>query len=253
MKVTFLGHSSVQIEQDGRTILTDPVLSARVLWLRRLQPLPADPSSLQDPAAIFISHSHYDHLDLPSFKYVSSKAVLVVPKRLKQWLSRFLPNPIVELDHGESAPITKEIWAGAVAVQHCGGRLDAWHLRPANGYLIRWGGRGIFFPGDSAYRPDFKEQLVRLRPDGPIDVALMPIGCYRPEWFMKSRHMDPREAVQVFDEIGAQTFIPIHWGTFRLSTEPVGEPITRLQKIRDQRDLGERVRILQPGESALLD
>ena len=85
-----------------------------------------------------------------------------------------------------------------------------------------------------------------------MDLALLPIGAYRPEWFMKSRHMNPEEAVRIFEELQARYMIPIHYGTFKLSTEPIEEPAKWLRRIAIEKGLTDRLRILEPGETFAL-
>jgi N-acyl-phosphatidylethanolamine-hydrolysing phospholipase D len=103
-------------------------------------------------------------------------------------------------------------------------------------------GKKIFFPGDTAYRNDFK--IFK-----GIDAALLPIAPCRPEWFMRGRHLNPSDAIKVSEELEARVTIPIHWGTFRLSPEPLNEPIDQLKRLIEERNLTDRVRILNAGET----
>lgn len=97
----------------------------------------------------------------------------------------------------------------------------------------------VYHAGDSAYGPFFAE--IGSRFPG-IDVAMLPIGAYAPRWFMRNMHMDPEEAVQACQDLGARVMVPMHWGTFWLSREPVLEPIQRTRAAwartgRDRTDL----------------
>lgn len=287
LRATYLGHASVLLESGGLAVITDPIFSDKIFWIRRRALLPLAPTSLPPLAAIFVTHAHYDHLDLPSYKYFSQKIPIVTPPGLKKLLQKFLKNPLLELDPGRRFQISPRLSVTAFPVTHFGFRLLPFRYTRCNGYLIEFAGdtayrsdfknvasqmrgvggragsspdfseasgfaraeridrRQIFFVGDTAYR-DFRKDLSQM---GGVDLALLPIACYRPEWIMKGRHMTPAEAVRVFEEIDARTMIPIHWGTFRLSTEPFDEPIDWLRRIAAERGLAERIRILKPGES----
>jgi len=247
MQITFLGHATVQIEEAGLTVLTDPIFSRHVLGLPRQSPFPCDPASLPNPTAVFISHAHYDHLDLPTFKYFSERTAVILPEGLKSWMEKFSRHRLIEIAHGETVKIQEGLEVSVLPVAHTGWRLSGLRFRRCNGYRIRIGDKTIFFPGDTGYR-DFRRDLATLG-GGPIDVALLPIGAYRPEWFMKKRHLNPREAVAVFKEIGARIMIPIHWGTFRLSSESLDEPIQWLTRLSQEENLTDRIKILRPGES----
>lgn len=247
LKITFLGHSTVMIEDGTTVLLTDPIFSRHLLGLNRHTPFPCDPASLPDPTAVLVSHAHYDHLDLPTFKYFSGKTVIVLPVGLGKWMGKFSPNPMVELMPGDSEEISADLRVTAFPVAHTGWRLSGLRFRNCNGYLIKIGGKTIFFPGDTGY-DDFRPALNLARAER-IDVALLPIGAYRPEWMMRKRHLNPPEALQVFEEINARVMIPIHWGTFRISSEPLDEPIAWLSRLAEERRIADRIKILQPGES----
>src|SRR5260221_547206 len=91
-------------------------------------------------------------------------------------------------------------------------------------------GRRVLFGGDSAYPPAFAEIGKRC---GPFDAALLPIGAYEPRWFMRFAHMNPEEAVQALvdlDPAGRTVMVPMHWGTFKLTDEPMDEPPARVAR-----------------------
>ncbi|MBI2981105.1 MAG: MBL fold metallo-hydrolase [Deltaproteobacteria bacterium] len=247
LKIQYIGHSTVLIESGGVTLLTDPVLSHRLFWIKRQSPLPINPGDLPQPTAILISHAHYDHLDFPSFKYVTSQVPVIVPVGLKRLVSKFLGNPVTEMETGSEISPGEGLTIRSFRVTHPGFRILPFRYTGCNGYLITLNGYKIFFPGDTAYRSDFRE-LAKER----IDVALLPIGCYQPEWFMKKRHTNPAEAIQIFEEIGAKQMIPIHWGTFKLSTEPLDEPPLLLDRLASEKGIRERVKILKHGESFIV-
>jgi len=249
LTITYVGHATVRIEADGKYILTDPIFSQQIFWLKRRSPLPCKPESLGEPEAVFVSHAHYDHLDIPSYKYFSQKVPIIVPPGLKGLLRKSLKNPVLETEPPRPIEIGPGLRTTPFPVKHTGFRVLPFRYTRCNGYLIDFHGYRIFFPGDTAYRGDFPHATA----DSPIHVALLPISCYRPEWFMRDRHINPAEAVRIFEEIGARYLVPIHWGTFKLSTEPMEEPIEWLGRLALERGLRERVKILPPGESLRID
>jgi L-ascorbate metabolism protein UlaG (beta-lactamase superfamily) len=83
----------------------------------------------------------------------------------------------------------------------------------------------LYHSGDTAYFDGFSEIGSRL---GSIDAALLPIGAYDPAWFMSKQHMNPEEAARAFTDLGARNFVAMHWGTFKLTDEPLDEPPARL-------------------------
>jgi L-ascorbate metabolism protein UlaG (beta-lactamase superfamily) len=117
-------------------------------------------------------------------------------------------------------------------------------------FLIRWKGKSIYFAGDTGYQTHFKEvpELV-----GPVDIALLPIGAYDPPFIMRPSHLDPEEALQAFVDLKARRLVPMHYGTFDLSDEPLGEPLQRLRAAAAGWGLEASLRPLAVGEVLFLD
>ena len=115
------------------------------------------------------------------------------------------------------------------------------------GWVVRTSERSVYFAGDTGYCPVFKEIGARF---GGFDLALIPIGAYRPRWLMKPMHVDPEEAVQIHLDVRSRGSVAGHWGTFTLTDEPLNEPPLLLQRVLAQRSLppGE-FRVLNFGES----
>ncbi len=245
VKLTFVGHSTVLLESETHSVLTDPVFSSRVLMAKRKVPLTLDPGRISQPSVVVISHAHFDHCDIPSFKYFESGVPIIVPIGLGHLLSKFIKNPIVELEHGSCYEVAEGLKVTAFPVTHHGFRLSGFSYRRCNGYWIELGGKTIFFPGDTAYRNDFK---AFQNPD----LALLPIAPCKPIWFMKRNHLDPESALQVLSDLGAKRMVPIHWGIFQLGLEPLGTSIERLRSLVSERNLSDRVSILNPGEGDVL-
>lgn len=244
MKITYLGHSTCLIDIAGTRWLTDPIFSAKIFFgFRRQQPLPIDPATLPDLTAVLLSHLHYDHFDIPSYKYISCRTPIVMPRGLGRYVSGYLPNPRIELATWSHHRFG-EVRVTCVPARHHGGRLSHLRYTATAGFLIQGGDTTIFFAGDTGYLELFSE----IGSLAPIDLALLPIGPVDPSWLFKPRHLDPADALQAFKALGAKQMIPIHWGTFRLGFDSPTRPLDMLKKMipADDRD---RIHILEPGES----
>lgn len=243
LKITYVGHATHLIDLEGETFLTDPNFSRKVLFVPRLKEPGLKPEDLPPLTAILVTHAHYDHLDLFSYKYFSLSTPIVAPLGLGKFIAKFLKNPIIEI-----APWGEHRIGGvtvhAVSVRHFGFRLSGLTWHSTTGYVLEKDGKCVFFPGDTAYGEHFKK-IAHLH---KLDVALLPIGAYEPRWFMKYRHMNPAEALEAFRDLGAQTMIPYHWGFFRLSQEDPEAPLQWLKTLLAERP-DPNVKILDPGQS----
>lgn len=243
---TYIGHSTTLIHLDGANILTDPHFGNRILFSKRKPKLNFQPSWLDGLSCVLLSHMHYDHLNVDSYRYIASVAPVIVPERTEPAIGKLIQNPVIELSHWATHELVDGTTITAVPIAHRGGRLSQLRYTSSNGYVIQKGDVTVFFCGDSAYGPQFKE-IGNLY---HINLALLPIGCYSPRWFMKKRHMTPAEAITAFEDSRASYMIPIHWGTFRLSLEKIHAPAERIKKILDDRtDLKERIFLIEPGDS----
>jgi len=245
VKITYIGHATTMIESNETRILTDPIFSKKVGFITRQRRAQIDFTTLPEISAILISHEHLDHLDFPSFNYIKTTVPLIVPEGSQKLISKHLPNPIIELSNWASHEFGNNLKIHSVPVNHSSFRICPCSKRNASAYVIELDGKTVFFCGDSAYNPYFKD----IGNTYSIDTALLPIGAYKPEFFMKRFHMDPGEALQAFVDLNAKKMIPIHWGVFRLSLEKLDEPIPWLRRIADERGLADKVEILDPGES----
>ncbi len=242
-KITFIGHATCLIEIDGKFFLTDPNFSKKVLFVKRAQEPGIRPQDLPPLTALLVTHAHYDHLDLFSYKYFSSDIPIILPEGLGAFVSKFLKNPIIEIPAWGEHEL-EGVQIHAVPVKHQGFRLCGLTWRATTGYIIGSKTHKIFFPGDTAYGDHFK-QISNLH---NIDTALLPIGAYEPQWIMKSRHMNPPEALKAFADLQAKTLIPYHFGAFKISQEPLEAPSEWMKKLLEEKP-NEAVRMLDPGES----
>lgn len=232
LRVTFVNHSSVLLQQKGVHILTDPI------WSQRASPLQwIGPSRRRRPGVfmdnlphidiVLLSHNHYDHLDLPSLRVLADRRQpeFVVPSGVGSWLRARGFGPVHELDWGDSIAV-----AGAeihsVPALHFSARGPFDRNRSLwCGYVIEVRGRTIYFAGDTGFGPHFARIRERF---GAPHLALLPIGAYEPRWFMEAVHMSPEDALRAHEILGAQASIAIHHGTFQLADEALDEPRRRL-------------------------
>jgi L-ascorbate metabolism protein UlaG (beta-lactamase superfamily) len=222
--VSWIGHASFLLRIGGATVLVDPVLSTRISGAgRRLTPPGLD--ALPPVDVLLISHNHYDHLDAPTVRRLPRDTRVVVPGGLGRWFRRRGFTAITELDWWESAAVG-ELTVDLVPANHysrrgpfdnCATLWGSWVLTAGNGLRLYHG-------GDSGYGPLFSR--IGARYPG-IDVAMLQVGAYNPRWFTRTVHADPEEAVQAAGDLGAAAMVPMHWGTFQLSREPVLEPLQR--------------------------
>ena len=241
IRLTYVGHSTVQIEALGLRLLTDPVLRPRVLHLRRIVPLRPHPG-LREPDAVLISHAQIDHLDVPSLRRVRSCRVLA-PAGTRRTLARAGMTDVSELRPGDSASLGP-IEVTAIQMEHRGGRHPLVSAHETLGYLIDCTVR-ILFIGDT----DLFEGMRELA--GKVDVALIPIWGWGPR--VDAGHMDPDRAARAVEYLQPRIAIPIHWGTLaspnvwwrRDPQAPAREFKQRAGELAPEVD----VRVLEPGTS----
>lgn len=242
---TFIGHATILLEIDNSKIITDPHLGKRTLFFGRKRPLPYPPANLPSISTVLISHTHFDHLNISSYKYISCAVPIIVPEGSERAIGQFVPNTIIELAHFAEYELPDGTKVTALPMRHRSSRLSHLRFKRSNAYLIRKSDTCIFFCADSGYSEHFGE-IGNL---AKIDLAFLPIGSYEPRWLFKNCHMTPAEAVRAFEDLRASHLVPIHHGTFRLSLEAMDAPAKWLEKIVGERpDLANRIHILKPGE-----
>jgi len=242
-RLTWLGHASWLVQLDGVSLLVDPVLRDTIGGVIRRNVPPGVPVEQLPPiTASLVSHNHYDHLDLPTLKQVGAPIVTGLGHAPIFRGSRLA---VTELDWWQSTkvgPVTVHF----VPSQHWSRRgLNDINEMLWGGFVLEGSSARVFHSGDTAYFEGFKE-IGRRYPG--LDAALLPIGAYDPPWFMSRQHMGPEEAVQAFEDLGAARFLAMHWGTFKLTDEPLDEPPRRLDTEWTRRRLPrEHVHVLPVG------
>ena len=252
--VTFIGHSTFLIQTAAGNILTDPMFSARAGPLNIFGPRrvrrPAVPfDALPSITAVLLSHNHYDHCDRPTLRTLARRddPLVVTPLGNGRLVRSSGIRKVEEIDWWEEAT-TSPIPVTLTPAQHFSARGPFDRNRALwGGFVLTAGALRIFFAGDTGYAPFFRDIRQRL---GPIDLALLPIGAYEPRWFMQQVHMNPAEAVQAHLDLEASESIGMHFGTFRLTTEGIDEPLRDLETAcREQHVARWRFRTLDFGES----
>ncbi len=248
---TFIGHATVLIQLDGKNILTDPNYSDSV-WTRQRITRPGIAFDNLPPIdIILISHNHYDHLDADTIKALGPQRHYFVPMGLKNWFAELGITQVQELNWWKSTDFDG-LKITFVPAQHFSKRgvFDA-NTTAWGGWVVEGKQNSFYFAGDTGYFPGFAE--IGKRFPG-IDVAMLPIGAYEPAWFMQPMHVNPEEALQAFADLRAKRFIPIHWGTFKMSDEFMDEPLIRLNKRVEELGIsGDRIWILKHGETRFLE
>lgn len=231
LTLSWLGHATTLINFHGVRLLLDPVFSPRVgpvAWLGNIGPkryiAPAlELEDLPEVEVIVLSHAHYDHFDLGTLRRLPKTAEVITAPETSDLLQGMGFKAVKELDWNERYLFKNgsgELEIQALQVRHWGQRWPNKKVRGYNGYILRREGRAVLFAGDTAMTPLFKQHR-RL---GPFDLAIMPIAAYAP-WIWN--HCTPEEAVEMANDAGARYIAPVHHETFKLSDEPMDEPVRR--------------------------
>jgi len=250
--LTWIGHATFVVRLGDVLVATDPVFASRMGPGRRLTPPGVDPSKIPPVDVVTVSHSHYDHMDVPSLRALAARGrpLFVVPKDNASVLRDAGIANVTELGWWDSVQVSG-LKITCVPAQH-------WSMRvPWDRNTRLWGGfvyessQGVaYHSGDTAMSADVFRAIAQRCP--PIDWAMLPIGAYEPTWFMASQHMGPEEAGRAWELLGARTLVAMHWGTFKLTDEPIGEPPERTRAWFDAKGQRERLWVMDVGETRFL-
>jgi L-ascorbate metabolism protein UlaG (beta-lactamase superfamily) len=251
-KITMINHASVLIQLAGINILTDPIYSRSVGFVApRMQKAGIPIDDLPEIDLILISHNDYDHLNISTLRKLSRRhdATVIVPTGDGKYAYKAGFSKVVEMEcWGKSEFACGRIHA--VPAKHKSSRsLFQRNKRLCSGYIIEDGVTAVYFAGDTGYGDHFKMIAEKFN----IDAALLPIGAYKPyDWF-REIHLNPKTALQAFLDLRAGRLIPMHWGTFKISDEPLREPPKLLKEIAQQEGIEEKISILENGESVVVE
>lgn len=239
--ITWIGHASFLIQFSDLNVLVDPNFANWLFLMKRIKRAGLKITDLPPIDLVLLTHAHYDHFHKPTLRKLPSTKIGVMPWGVGSLAKKLGFARIIELDWWES--FSQGDWKVTFTPsQHWGARTLHDHHRGYGGFVLEHQGRKIYHAGDSAYFDGFKEIGDKLRPE----IALLPIGAYHPESFRKV-HMGPDEAVKAFTDLRAKFFVPMHYGTFKLSFEDMDEPPRWLREIAAQQKLLPRLKILDEG------
>jgi L-ascorbate metabolism protein UlaG (beta-lactamase superfamily) len=245
MTITWGGHATMLIDINDSHILTDPNLAMRMFVLKRYSKPGLTDAELQTVTHTLLSHAHLDHTDKATLRRLPRSTKVFARGKITN-IPKALGFPVKSMEWGDTAEHAG-VRISCLPVKHFGGR---WQI---NGdflkyhyasFMIEAGGKTIYFGGDTAYGPHFKN-IAKKFPN--IDVAILPIGAYEPRWMMHENHVSPEEALQAFIDLGARVMIPMHYGTFKLSREPMDAPPRALLAAAQNASVANKIHILEPG------
>lgn len=239
--ITWIGHASFLVQTVRHSILIDPNWARWLKVIKRLRHPGIELHDLPDIDLVLVTHAHFDHLDRKTLRQVADQQPIVVPENVGNLVHGLGFHQVQEL--GVWRTFSYEgLKVTLTPAYHWGARVLHDSHRGFGGFLIEWEGRTVFHAGDSAYFPGFSEIGER----SAVELALLPIGAYdNPSG--RDVHMNPEQALKAFMELRARTLIPMHYGTFRLSYEPLHEPPRRLLEHAGSIGLVPSIRILEEG------
>lgn len=255
MRVTWIGHATVLVQTQGINILTDPIWSERAspfsfVGPKRVRAPGVRFEDLPEIDAVLISHNHYDHMDLPTLKRLWQRdRPTIVTSLGNDTILRREGMEAVALDWDGRAAISGKVAIIVERNHHWGSRWGADRNRALwSAFTVELPGGSIFFAGDTGIGDGswVKEAAAR----GPYRLAIIPIGAYEPRDFMKTNHINPEEAVDIFEALNPVAALGIHWGTFQLTFEGIDEPRERLALLKRERGIADdRFVAIEAGQS----
>jgi L-ascorbate metabolism protein UlaG (beta-lactamase superfamily) len=247
--LTFIGHASFFLQMGGQNILLDPNFARWLFVLKRLRQPGVHLRDLPAIDMVLVTHAHFDHLHRPSLRAIvqhtrrrQGKApIIVVPRQVFDLVSDLGFEDVVEMDWWTNYR-HRELSVVHVPSRHWGARIIKDAHRGYGGYVLRDSKHSVYHAGDTAYFAGFREIGQRLAPE----LALLPIGAYNPPSF-RNVHASPGDATRGFLDLKSRWMVPMHYGTFRLSHEPMEEPLQLLEQEAKAAGIEDRVVVLEEG------
>ncbi|KAA0550374.1 MBL fold metallo-hydrolase [Bacillus sp. BGMRC 2118] len=247
--ITWIGHSTFLIQLEGLNILTDPVWAKRMGAQKRLTEPGIELREIPEIDIVLISHGHYDHLDFPTIKKLKGSPTFYVPIGLKASFLKRGYKKVVEGNWWDQFE-HEDLRISFVPAQHWTRRtLTDSNTSHWGGWIVESERDSVYFVGDTGYFRGFQEIAAKYE----VDIVLMPIGAYEPEWFMAISHINPEDSVKAFLELKGKTFIPMHYGAYRLADDTGPEALARLEKEWERLQIDQnQLKVLAIGETLWL-
>lgn len=258
--IVWLGHASYLMQFNGLRFLTDPQLRDMPMVPRRVFP-PFGYEDIRGVDYLLLSHDHRDHVDEQCIRTIvrnNSLRKILCPLKLSSVIGSWVGGcPIEEAGwyqkyqmSGTGVEVTflpsqhwcrrgltdfnRVLWGSFMLEVNAGGGADA---GAKNGGIAKT----IYFGGDSA-ATEYWAEIGQRFPN--IDVCMLGIGAYAPDYMMQEVHANPDEAFRGYLDLGAKYWWPMHHGTYDLSNEPASEPIRRATARMQEAGIAER--LVQP-------
>lgn len=256
IRVSYIGHASMLIQTHGINLLVDPV------WAERASPFRfAGPRRVNAPGmrfddlppldAILVSHNHYDHMDAATLKLLAiARPCPVLTPLGNDTILRAIDARIDAraFDWGARADIGPLRIHFEPALHWSARGLNDRRMALWCAFLIETPSANIYHVADTAFGDGAIFHALREK-HTRVDLAILPIGAYAPRWFMRAQHVDPDESLAIFQIVGAECALAHHWGTFRLTDEPILEPVEKLAAALARENIApERFATKRPGQ-----
>jgi L-ascorbate metabolism protein UlaG (beta-lactamase superfamily) len=247
--VTFIGHASFFLQIGGKSVMVDPNFAPWLFVLKRLRRPGLRIADLPAIDLVLVSHAHFDHLHRPSLRAIvhnnlrriGKAPAIILPTHVTDLVSDLGFSEIIELDWWKSSRLGN-LDVTHVPSKHWGARILKDSHRGFGGFVLQAEKHSVYHAGDTAYFPGFREIGRRLSPE----LALLPIGAYNPSQF-RNVHADPADATRAFLDLNSRWMVPMHYGTFRLTHEPVDEPLQLLDQAARAHGIKDRVVVMEEG------
>ncbi len=253
--MVWLGHACFFFRLNGQHILVDPVFGKLAPLSPRYSEMPVPPDKFRHIDLVLLTHDHRDHCDGPSLKLLlknNPQAKIITGLGMKEVVAPWANgHEVIEMGWYQCC----EVGAAGLKIHYlptrhwCRRWLTDTNRRLWGAFVLQTDRHTLYFGGDSGYGSHYR-QAAELFPR--LDYAFLGIGAFAPEWFMHSNHHGPVDAWQAFQDLGAARFVPMHYGTFDLSDEPLGEPERLLRQIAKTKRSENTVAFLKIGQDARL-